>query len=70
MKKKIKQWMRPGLFALGGVLAGLGCYYFVGCASGSCPITSNPISSMAYMGAVGWLLSGIFGKGCESGCSM
>jgi hypothetical protein len=30
----------------GGV--GFAYYYFVGCASGSCPITSNPYISTAY----------------------
>ena len=70
VKEGLKKRLRPGLFTLGGVFAGLGYYFFVGCASGSCPITSNPISSMAYMGVIGWLLSGVFGKGCEDGCSM
>ena len=51
-------------------MAGLAYYYFIGCATGSCPITSNPVSSMVYMGLIGWLLSSVFGKGCEGGCSM
>jgi len=70
MKEKWKKWIRPALFTLGGVFAGLGYYYFVGCSTGSCPITSNPVSSMVYMGLIGWLLSGAFGKGCEGGCHM
>ena len=70
MKEKGKKWMRPALFTIGGVLAGLAYYHFIGCATGSCPITSNPASSMVYMGLIGWLLSGVFGKGCEDGCSM
>jgi phage shock protein E len=44
---------------VGGAIAGYAYYYFVGCASGSCAITSSPINSTAYgalMGAV--LLSG------------
>lgn len=69
MKVTYKKWMKPALFTLSGVLAGLAYYYFVGCATGSCPITSNPILSMAYMGLVGWLLSGMFGKGCDGGCN-
>ena len=70
MKEKAKKWMRPALFTIGGAMAGLAYYYFIGCAAGSCPITSNPASSMVYMGLIGWLLSSVFGKVCEGGCSM
>ena len=70
MKEKAKKWMRPALFTIGGAMAGLAYYYFIGCATGSCPITSNPVSSMVYMGLIGWLLSSVFGKGCEGGCSI
>lgn len=66
---KGKKWIRPVLFTLGGALAGLAYYHFVGCASGSCAITSNPLGSMLYMGLIGWLVSGIFGKGCDK-CNM
>lgn len=48
MKNKIKKWIRPALFTLGGALLGLGYYAFVGCSTGSCAITSNPLSSMLY----------------------
>ncbi len=61
---KIRKWIRPALFTLGGALAGLAYYYFIGCSSGSCPITSNPLGSMLYMGLIGWLISGIFGRKC------
>lgn len=30
---------------LAGAVAGYAYYYFVGCASGSCAITSNPVNS-------------------------
>lgn len=70
MKENMKKWLRPALFTLVGALVGLGYYYFVGCSTGSCPITSNPVSSMVYMGLIGWLLSGAFGKECDGGCSM
>ena len=70
MKEKAEKWMRPALFTIGGAMAGLAYYYFIGCATGSCPITSNPVSSMVYMGLIGWLLSSVFVKGCECGCSM
>ena len=71
MSVKKKNWVRQVLFMLSGMLVGLGYYYFVGCTSGSCPITSNPLRSMIYVGVVGWLLSGFFGpKECENGCNM
>jgi len=67
---KRKNWLRQLLFATGGALIGLGYYYAVGCSKGSCPITSNPIVTMAYMGVVGLLLSGLFRKECEGKCNM
>lgn len=60
MKLRIKNWLRPVLFALGGALAGLAWYKLVGCSTGSCAITSSPVNSMLYMALVGWLLSGVF----------
>lgn len=68
MKKRIMKWLRPILFTLGGVLVGLGYYYLVGCSTGTCAITSNPYSSMLYMGLVGLPLSGVFGCGCKGSC--
>ena len=70
MKENMKKWLRPALFTLVGALVGLGYYYFVGCSTGSCPITANPIITMLYMGLIGWLLSGVFGKECDGGCPM
>lgn len=70
MRKNIKKWLRPVLFTVGGALAGLAYYYFVGCTSGACPLTSHPLVTMAYMGLVGWLLSGVLGKGCGGKCNM
>lgn len=68
--KHWRQWIRPVLFTLGGAVAGLIYYYVVGCSTGTCAITSNPISSMVYMSIIGWLVSGIFTRGCAGGCSM
>jgi hypothetical protein len=42
---KKKKWLRPVLFTLGGGLAGLACYNFVGCAAGGCAIASKPAAS-------------------------
>lgn len=70
MKTKLKKWLRPALFTLGGAAVGYLYYRFVGCASGTCAITSNPVLSMLYMGLIGLLLSGVFGKGCNGKCNM
>lgn len=70
MGKNTKKWMKPALFTAGGALAGLAYYHFVGCTSGACPLTSHPLVTMAYMGLVGWLLSGMFGKERGGKCNM
>ncbi|MBP3370433.1 MAG: hypothetical protein J6L85_06745 [Clostridia bacterium] len=70
MRSKIKKLLRPLLFTIGGALVGLIYYYAVGCSTGSCPITSSPTVTVIYMGTIGLLLSGLFGKGCDGKCNM
>lgn len=41
---------------IGGVL-GFVYYKFVGCASGTCPITSRPLNSIMYGAVMGLLIS-------------
>jgi hypothetical protein len=42
-----------------GGIGGYAYYHFVGCVSGSCPITSQPINSTAYGAVMGaFLFSG------------
>ena len=52
------------MVVLGAILGGIGgyvYYYFVGCASGTCAITSNPVNSTVYGALMGGLLfSSIF----------
>lgn len=43
-----------------GALAGFLYWKFVGCNSGSCAITSNPVNSTIYGAAMGGLLFSIF----------
>lgn len=42
-----------------GALAGFGYWYYIGCHSGVCPITSNWKVSSAYGGMMGGLLGNI-----------
>jgi hypothetical protein len=45
-----------------GAIGGFLYYHFVGCASGTCPITSKPINSSLYGALMGGLLFNIFKK--------
>jgi len=45
-----------------GGIGGFAYYYFVGCTSGTCPITSNPYISIVYGALMGYLISGMFKK--------
>lgn len=51
-----KKWIRLSVFGLIGMSAGFAYYYFIGCESGACPITSNPYISAGYGLASGLLL--------------
>lgn len=45
-----------------GAAGGYAYYYFVGCAGGTCPITSNPYISVIYGAFMGYLLLDMFKK--------
>jgi len=45
-----------------GAVGGYVYYYFVGCSSGSCSITSRPLNSTVYGALMGGLLLSIFQK--------
>lgn len=45
-----------------GSLGGYAYYFFVGCASGTCAITSNPLNSALYGAMMGGLLFSVFKK--------
>jgi len=45
-----------------GAIGGYLYYYFVGCQSGTCPITSNPYISIVYGAVMGYLVLDLFKK--------
>lgn len=45
-----------------GMLGGFLYYYYIGCNSGTCPITSNPYISIIYGGLMGYLVFDLFKK--------
>ncbi len=46
-------WTRRALPVLIGATGGFAYYYFIGCLSGTCPITSNPWTSTGYGALLG-----------------
>ncbi len=50
------------LGTLAGAVGGYLYYHFIGCTSGTCPITSQPVNSTLYGAMMGWLLVGSFKK--------
>lgn len=47
---------------LAGGIGGYAYYYWIGCNSGSCPITSQPVNSALYGALMGGLLLNMFQK--------
>ena len=46
--------------AAAGAVLGFGWHKLVGCSTGACPLTSNPVISTLYGMTVGALLAGSF----------
>lgn len=49
------RWLRRIFPVVLGMIGGYAYYAFIGCVSGSCPITSNPWLSTMYGGIIGAL---------------
>lgn len=63
---KIIQFLKKYIIQIAGIFVGMVggylYYHFVGCSSGTCPITSNPFMSIIYGALMGYLIADIFKK--------
>ena len=55
-RSQIIKWSKRILPVFVGAIGGYAYYHFIGCASGACPISSDPYISTAYGGLIGALL--------------
>jgi rhodanese-related sulfurtransferase len=63
MEKIISMLKKNRLYLIGGLIGGLGGYlywFYVGCTSGTCPITSSPTMSILWGAILGALLLSMF----------
>lgn len=62
----MKKWANNNwLYIAGAVAGGIGgyaYYHFIGCATGTCAITSKPLNSTVYFAVMGAVLFGMFKK--------
>ena len=58
----LQRYKVTALGILLGLVAGYLYYHFIGCASGRCAITSNPINSTLYGAMLGGLFMNTFEK--------
>lgn len=62
MKKTILKYKLELLGVIVGSTAGWCYWYFVGCASGTCAITSSPVNSSLYGAMMGGILASMLRK--------
>lgn len=62
MKDFIKKNILGLIGAVLGAIGGYAYYYYIGCASGTCPLKSNPYITVLMGGIVGYLILDMFKK--------
>lgn len=62
MNNFIKKYRLSILGIVLGAVGGYLYYHFIGCQSGTCPITSNPYISIIWGAVLGYLLLSMFEK--------
>jgi hypothetical protein len=62
MKETIKKYKLELIGSGVGAVAGWCYWFFIGCSSGTCAITSSPVNSTLYMAIMGALVFGMFKK--------
>lgn len=66
MNSIAKRFLLLGGGAVLGAVSGYAYWYYIGCLSGSCSITSSPINSSLYGAVMGGLFMSIFDKGTQT----
>ena len=62
VKNLVKEYWPTGLGVAVGALGGWLYYFYIGCANGTCPITSSPLMSVLWGALMGGLLFNSFQK--------
>lgn len=58
----LKKYQRNFIGLTIGAIAGFLYWNYIGCASGTCAITSKPLNSTLYGALMGYLVAGMFQK--------
>ena len=62
----MKKFMLNNMWSIaGGIFGGLFGYFYwrdIGCATGTCPITSKPLNSIVYFALLGYFMIGTIAK--------
>ncbi|HOX84271.1 MAG TPA: DUF6132 family protein [Chryseolinea sp.] len=56
----MKTWLILGIGIVLGTLGGYLYWFYIGCVSGTCAITSSPVNSSLYGGLMGGLFFNLF----------
>lgn len=62
MKSFILKYRLEIIGLMAGAVVGWLYWFFIGCSSGTCAITSSPVNSTIYMAVMGALIFGMFKK--------